>query len=382
MIPEGFLFSAMNAGVKGADSMKLDLGLVFCTQPTVSAAVFTRNAIKAAPVIIGTEIIQKGSVRVILANSGNANACTGQRGIEDARSLMAAVANCLGLKYTEVFPLSTGVIGVRMPIERMLDKIPALVRNLADNLAGFANSIMTTDTFPKVATRKVGKAKVLGIAKGAGMIAPNMATTLAVVLTDAQLDQTQLNEIINESVIETFNAITVDGDTSTNDTLVALSSCMVKAEPKEVRRAIREVMHELALMVVKDGEGATKLVNVRVEGAPSDGEACKVAMSVAKSLLVKTALFGEDPNWGRIMCAIGYSGVAIDPDCITIKISGLPVVEQGQEALCFNEQKVHEALNACEITIEIGLGNGIGSFQAWTTDISYKYVEINASYRT
>lgn len=382
MIPQGFRFAAVNAGVKAPEITKLDMGLIACTVPARAAAVFTRNRVKAAPVILGMDLISSGMLQAVIVNSGNANACTGEAGLADARALMEAVGTALGIPSHAVFPMSTGVIGVRMPIDRMLAKVPALVQGLGPDPDGFIASIMTTDTFPKCVHRKAGEATVMGIAKGAGMIAPDMATTLAIVLTDARLSATQLDDIIKESVSKTFNAVTIDGDTSTNDTLVALSSRLVACPMDILAQAVHDVLRELALMIVKDGEGATKLIDIRITGAPSDEEARIVAMAVANSLLVKTAFFGQDPNWGRIMCAIGYSGVPINPETIAIRIAGLDVVRDGREADGFDERAVHTALASPEIAVEIDLGAGRGAFQVWTTDLSYKYVEINASYRT
>lgn len=382
MIPQGFRFAAVNAGVKAPDVTRLDMGLIACTVPAQAAAVFTRNRVKAAPVIAGMDVIRDGTLQAVIVNSGNANACTGQAGLADTRALMEAVGTSLGIPPNTVFPMSTGVIGVRMPIDRMLAKVPVLVQDLGNDLDGFIASIMTTDTFPKCVHRKAGEATVLGIAKGAGMIAPDMATTLAIVLTDARVSSAQITDIIIESVNKTFNAVTIDGDTSTNDTLVALSSGLMECSLDGLTQAVHEVLKELALMIVKDGEGATKLINIRITGAPSDAGARTAAMAVANSLLVKTAFFGQDPNWGRIMCALGYSGVAINPEIIAIRIAGLDVVKNGREADGFDEQAVHQALGSSEIMVEIELGDGPGAFQVWTTDLSYKYVEINASYRT
>ena len=382
MIPQGFTFSAVNAGIKSPDHEGLDLGLIVCAHEAVASGVFTRNLVKAAPVLIGMEQAKRGTARAIIANSGNANACTGNQGIDDARSMMEAIADSLQIPAEEVVPLSTGVIGVRMPIERILAKIPALLARLGEDVDGFERSIMTTDTFPKIVARRAGGACVLGFAKGAGMIAPDMATTLAVVLTDAKITKQDLDNIVLSSIAESFNAITVDGDTSTNDTLIALSSGLVDAGLPEVQQAIQETIQELAMMVVRDGEGATKLVTIDVSGAPSPDDAKTIAMSVANSLLVKTALFGADPNWGRIVAAVGYSGVSIDPGRISVRIQGLPIVEAGEQTSSFDEDALHEALLSREIAIAISVGDGPGTFRAWTTDLSYRYVEINAQYRT
>jgi glutamate N-acetyltransferase/amino-acid N-acetyltransferase len=382
MIPKGFSFSAINAGIKSPDYKELDLGLILCSEEAVVSGVFTQNLVKAAPVIIGMEQARKGRVRAIIANSGNANACTGQQGVNDAHAIMEAVAKSLRISPEEVVPLSTGVIGVKMPVERIISKIPQLSDQLTDKTEPFARSLMTTDTYPKIVARRAGEAHVLGFAKGAGMIAPNMATTLAVVLTDARISKQHLDNIVYYSIKNTFNAITVDGDTSTNDTLIVLASGLVDAELSEVQQAISDTVRELAMMIVRDGEGATKLVGIEVEGAGSAQEAKTIAMAVANSLLVKTALFGADPNWGRIVAAAGYSGVLLEPANISIRIQGLSVVEGGQQAAAFDETELHKALLEKEIQIDISVGKGPGRFKAWTTDLSYKYIEINAQYRT
>ncbi len=358
------------------------MGLIVCKKDAVASGVFTLNLVKAAPVLIGMDLVKKGSLRAILANSGNANACTGNHGMKDAQVLMEETAKRLGIRRDDVAPLSTGVIGVKMPVQRMLAKIPELAAGLGQDPAPFAKAIMTTDTFPKVVTRQSGSATILGIAKGAGMIAPDMATTLAVVLTDAAIDKQVLDNIIKTSIKSTFNAITIDGDMSTNDTLLALSSGYVTENINEIGRSIHEVIRELAMLLVKDGEGATKTVAITVTGAGTDAEAKKAAMAVANSLLVKTALFGADPNWGRIMAAVGYSGIPIDPEKIDITFSGYRVVTSGNEAEGFSEDILHGKLKERDIAIEIDLKGGAGRFTAFTTDLSYDYVKINSEYRT
>jgi len=382
MIPRGFRFSSTNAGVKSPGIKRDDMGLIFCEANAVLSGVFTRNRVKAAPVVLGEELVREGTARAILANAGNANACTGEQGIRDARELMEAAAKCLGIQENEVVPLSTGVIGVRLPVDRMVSRIPVLVSGLGDNPEVFARSIMTTDTFPKIVSRTVGKATILGVAKGAGMIAPDMATTLAVVLTDAAVPKQDLDIIIKKSVERSFNAISIDGDMSTNDTLLALSTQYIDENINEIGKGISEVIRDLAILLVRDGEGATKFVTINVDGGDSDLDAKKAAMSVAESLLVKTALFGADPNWGRIMAALGYSGVAIAPEKITVIISGQLVVDNGMEAKTFDENALHSRLKEREVTIGIRLGNGPGTFTAYTTDISPEYVRINSEYRT
>jgi glutamate N-acetyltransferase/amino-acid N-acetyltransferase len=265
---------------------------------------------------------------------------------------------------------------------RILPKLTLLMDHVGDDASLFAKSIMTTDTFPKIVVKRAGDACVLGIAKGAGMIAPDMATTLAIVLTDAIISKQDLDNIIKYSIEETFNAVTIDGDTSTNDTLIALASGLVPAELSEVKTAVFETIRELALMIVSDGEGATKMVKISVAGASNNQDAKTVAMTVANSLLVKTAIFGADPNWGRIAAAAGYSGIEFDPEDLSITIQGLDVVAKGKQTETFNEDELHHALLKKDVAIRISLGNGSGEFTAWTTDLSYRYVEINSQYRT
>ena len=382
MIPRGFTFSAVNAGIKTPEYKGFDLGLISCSTRAVLSGVFTQNLVKAAPVIIGMEQAKKGTIRAVVANAGNANACTGPQGFDDARTMMSAIAERIGIAADEVLPMSTGTIGVAMPTARILSKIPQLVSGLAGDPDIFARSIMTTDTFPKMVTKRAGEACVLGFAKGAGMIAPNMATTLAVVLTDARIYKQQLDNIIKIAVGKSFNAITIDGDMSTNDALVALSSGQVDANLSYLKTAITDVIRELALLIVKDGEGATKFVTLNVNGASNDRDARIIAMAIANSLLVKTALFGADPNWGRILAAAGYAGVALDPSEISVYVQGMGVVERGMQADSFREDTLHDALMQKDIVIEISVGRGPGRFTAWTTDLSYRYVEINAQYRT
>lgn len=395
MIPEGFLFSAINADIDGSGSEKEDLGLIYCKHQAYVSGAFTKNLVKAAPVIIGVDLVKKGVIRAIVANSGNANACTGDAGLNDASIIMKCIASELGVGQQEVIPLSTGVIGVRLPAEKIMKKIAPLVEGLSPDATRFAQAIMTTDTYPKMCSAKAGRAKVLGIAKGSGMIAPDMATTLGIVLTDAKINKQPLDIITKNAIVSSFNAISVDGDTSTNDTLLVLTSNMIDADIADVKDAITSVIRELAMMVVRDGEGATKVTSITVKGAETDNEAKNVAMCIANSLLVKTALFGADPNWGRIMAAIGRSGALIDPNEISIKIGGLPVADGGVQAKDFDEESIREILSVRhrrngpsikgelkEVPIEVILGDGPGMFAAWTTDLTYKYVEINSSYRT
>ena len=380
--PRGFSYGAISADVKGTGGTRPDLGLVFCDREAVASGLFTTNLVKAAPVLIAMEQSRRGTLRAVLANAGNANACTGESGVADARSLMAEAGICLGVDPGQVSPMSTGIIGVKLPADRMREKIAGLVSSLGPDPEVFARSIMTTDTFPKLARRKAGEAVVLGMAKGAGMIAPDMATTLAVVLTDAVISKQDLDNIIKRSIEKTFNAVTIDGDTSTNDVLMALSTCYVTVNTDELETAIFEVIRDLALLIVRDGEGATKFVSITVQGAFSAADAKKAAMAVGNSLLVKTALFGADPNWGRIVAAVGYSGARMDPGKVGVTVSGYRVVFSGTEAEGFREETLHGLLREKDIDIVIDLGQGAGEFTVYTTDLSYDYVRINAEYRT
>ena len=382
MLPKGFKCASCCAKIKNENVTKDDLGLIVCDQPAVLSGVFTRNTFKAAPVLIGMEQVKAGLARAVVVNSGNANACTGEAGLAEAHLVMDALGRELNIDPQAIVPMSTGVIGVTLPGERIAGQVSELVSRLGSEVDGFATAILTTDTVKKIAERRVGEARVIGIAKGSGMIAPNMATTLAVVLTDAKVLKSDLDRIVRSAIEYTFNAVTVDGDTSTNDTLLALSSNLVEADAAALEIAIREVIRDLAIMIVRDGEGATKLAEIRVKGAATEADAKQIAMSVAKSPLVKTALFGEDPNWGRILAAVGYSGVELRPEDVGFEIGGLKVVAAGQQAREFDEQRCHAILKQPEYAIEITVGSGAACFTVWTTDFSYDYVKINADYRT
>ncbi len=385
-VPRGFSFSAVASGIKGGGV--LDLGLLVSEVPASCAGVFTENDIKAAPVLLGREFVSRGSARAILVNSGCANACTGSEGIEDARSVLRAVASGLGLEDpSEVLPASTGVIGQRLPVESILSKVPELVRGLSpERFNEFATSMMTTDTRPKLTFREVRSSRgafvVSGFAKGAGMISPRMATMLAFLITDAKLDPRVLTEVLRRCVSRTFNRITVDGDTSTNDTVYALANGLsgVEPEPSEFEAAVEEVCLVLAKEIVRDAEGATKLVKVSIKGARSEAEAESLARAVADSPLVKTALFGEDPNWGRILVAMGKLGVGIVPEKVNVYVDDVLLVVEGRDA--GNEASARERMKKREFELRIELGLGPFEFEVYTCDLTYEYIKINASYRT
>jgi glutamate N-acetyltransferase/amino-acid N-acetyltransferase len=392
MAPKGFLFNAVACGLKKEG--RLDLGLIYCPEGAVCAGVFTQNAVKAAPVLLGEEVVKKGRAWGILVNSGCANACTGEAGLKDARTLLTALAEELGKEPSELLPASTGVIGARLPVEKMLAKLPALVQDLTPKrFTEVARAMMTTDTFPKVVKRTISlggeSACVLGLAKGAGMIAPNMATMLAFILTDARIAPADLKTLLREAVSLSFNRITVDGDTSTNDTVYALASgaaglVCAPGSPgfKTLEEAFFEVCRELAYLIVKDGEGAKKTVRIRVSGCRTEKEALILARTVANSLLVKTALFGEDPNWGRILAAMGRSEVPFDPYKVDIAIGPVKIVENGLGLGDDAEKEAHRIMTQKEFEVLITLKEGDKEADVLTCDLSYDYVRINAEYRT
>ncbi len=392
MIVDGFKFSGLSAGIK-KDGQK-DLGLIYSDASLSSAGVFTANKIKAAPVLIDMERIKKGRSRAVLVNSGNANACTGERGREDVIETSGMTAEELGIGADEVLVSSTGVIGRLLPVGKIKSSIPLLVSSLKrESLDDFAEAIMTTDSFPKTAfaTKELegGKITVAGIAKGAGMIAPDMATMLAFILTDADVGPELLNRCLKSAVDESFNSITVDGDMSTNDTVLALASGKsgVKITEKSESYLIfldlmKDVMIKLAKMIVKDGEGATKLIEINVEGAISAEEAKKAALFIANSSLVKTAFYGEDANWGRIASALGGAGVEMSVDKLDIFFGDVQLVENGLYKGSEAEEKATEIMKHDEPAVTIDLKMGAGRAIVWTCDLTHDYIRINAEYRS
>ncbi|MBI5017433.1 MAG: bifunctional glutamate N-acetyltransferase/amino-acid acetyltransferase ArgJ [Deltaproteobacteria bacterium] len=390
-VPRGFRFAAVEAAVKKPG--RLDLGLIACDEGASVAGTLTRNLVRAAPVELCQERLAGGAARAVIANSGNANACAGAEGLAAAQRLTASLAAQLSVPEAQVFPCSTGVIGIPLPVERMERMLPALVAALGDDPEPFARSILTTDSFPKVVGRPLDvggrEVRVLGVAKGAGMIRPDMATMLAFVLTDARVGPRTLQRIVFDAVESSFNRITVDGDTSTNDTVLALASGRAGGEPLDadpaalgtLGRALGEVCRELARQMVRDGEGATKLVDVTVRGARDDGAALRVARTVAESPLVKTALHGEDPNWGRIAAALGRSG-AYGGGAFQIAIGGVPVARAGLGLGAESEARAHEAMKGQEYEVIVELEEGTGAATVTTCDLTAEYVRINADYRS
>lgn len=374
-----------------------DLLLVAFDPGTRVAGVFTQNAFAAAPVQICRESLSVATeIRGLLINAGNANAATGAAGLADARATVAAAARHLGCEAAQVLPFSTGVIGQRLPLERMTAAIPGAVTGLgADGWRDAMHAIMTTDTVPKGATRKLktgqGEVTVTGIAKGVGMIHPDMATLLAYVGTDARLTVQATQKALQTAVARTFNCATVDGDTSTNDSCVLFATAKVGSNEVDehhpdfaiIAAAIEDVCRELAHAVVRDGEGATKFITIEVGGAADEAEARTVALSVAHSPLVKTAMFASDANWGRIAMAIGKSGVTgLQARQISVALDEVPLIEAGEPHPDYRESQGAAVVAKPEFCIRIGLGRGQASATVWTCDFSYDYVKINAEYRT
>ena len=387
----GFVAGAIAAGIK--KNGKKDLAIIFSQEPACVAGVFTSNKVQAAPVRLDKERITSGRAQAIVANSGNANACTGARGIEDAKAMARATGKALGIGEELVLVASTGVIGEPLNLAAIETALPKLAGQLSPTgLAEVAQAIMTTDTVPKVMSRRelVGNKSftVVGVAKGAGMIQPEMATMLCFVCTDIGATPKALGVALRRAVAESFNAITVDGDTSTNDTVLMLANGLSGLGLGEVpcaesfQEILDEILCTLALQIVQDAEGATKLVSVEVKGASGGNDARQVAYTVANSPLVKTALFGEDANWGRIIAAVGRAGVPVNPETIDIFFDTIPVVKNGQGCGQESEVAVAKILKAVRFTITIDLKLGSSAATVHTCDLSTDYVKINADYRS
>ena len=391
---KGFRFSAVEAAIKKPG--RLDLALIESVQPATTSAVFTTNSVKAAPVLLCMERVAVCPIRALVVNSGNANACTGKQGMEDARETARLVARYLEIEEEEVLVASTGVIGVPLPMDRLATALHPLVKNLQDGagLGVVATAIMTTDTFPKMESRQ-GSADgkpytIAGVAKGSGMIMPNMATMLAFVITDAAVELEWLEQIFGATCDVTFNAITVDGDTSTNDMALIMANGVAGHEPlgahsegaSEFVGLLNEVLLSLAQQIVRDGEGATKFVTITVAGALNDAQAKKAAKAIANSSLVKTAFFGQDANWGRILAAVGYSGVTVDQDRIDLHFDDVLMAKNGIFAGGDAEERGSVVLKQKEFSVSVDLKLGMGCATVYTSDLSHEYVSINADYRT
>ncbi|RLL86207.1 ornithine acetyltransferase [Petrotoga sp. HKA.pet.4.5] len=397
VLPLGFKVWGIHCGIKKS---KKDLGLIYSEKKANASAVFTTNKVKAAPVLLSMENIKNNEIQAVIVNSGNANACTGVKGYSDAISMAEKTAQILNLKSEDVFVSSTGVIGVPLPIEKILNGIESFEKNIDlanDDLLSFAQAIMTTDTFPKIYSTQVviggKKITITGVAKGSGMIHPNMATMLSFLMTDAIISKSALNKALKHSVDNSFNLITVDGDTSTNDTVLILANKQAKneeitedsSEYNLFQKALYEVVENLAKKIVMDGEGATKFFEVEVKNAKRKEDAKLISRSIAKSNLVKTAIHGEDANWGRVLAAAGYSGADFDPDKIDVwfqSSAGKIQLCQDGHFIDFNEVKAKEILGKKELKIIVDLKDGEESAMSWGCDLTSKYVEINGGYRT
>ncbi|MFQ5646278.1 MAG: bifunctional glutamate N-acetyltransferase/amino-acid acetyltransferase ArgJ [bacterium] len=386
----GFLFSGISCGIK---ENKPDLALIYSLYPARAAAVFTTNLFPAAPVCLSKKAIKSGKpVRSIIVNSGNANACTGKKGLEDAHRMQSATAEKLGIKAGEVLVASTGIIGRPLPIKRIEENLDALTDRLSKEKKPAAEAILTTDTRTKEYSLELdfkGKpARLAGFAKGSGMIRPNMATMLAFLVTDADIPRNQLDNILDTAVERSFNRISVDNDMSTNDSVFLLANgasgvaIRKEEELKMFSDALNKLCLHLAKELIRDAEGGTKVIKIMVEGAKTEAEAGKVARQVAGSLLVKTAAFGQDPNWGRVIAAVGSAGAAIDPDRVSVSIMGTTLVSNGEAVKGTDLKNLSKRMEAGEIPIQIDLNQGSGRFIAYSSDISCEYVKINAEYTT
>jgi glutamate N-acetyltransferase/amino-acid N-acetyltransferase len=378
MLVQGFKTAAIASGIKPGGA--LDLALIYSERPATAAAVFTQNTFIAAPLIVSKEHLEQTGhkARAILVNSGNANAATGEAGIEAARACADALAAQIGCPSDEVLVSSTGVIGRPFPVQNIKASIPKLVSSLLPtNIELLARGIMTTDTVPKIANAELNSVHIAGVAKGAGMIHPDMATMLSFIMTDAEITYSDLIEALQYAVHRSFNSISVDGDTSTNDMVVVLANGASGIRPRatDFRDKLTEVCIQLAKAIVRDGEGASKFVELIIEGAPSENAAHTIGRAIARSPLVKTAIYGADPNWGRIVGAIGNSGVPLKSLRVDIYIGGVPI---SNKTLDQARQKLSEK----EVQIRVVLDSGSASARVWTCDLTEGYIRINADYTT
>lgn len=393
-VPAGYRFASTTAGIKASGNP--DVALIEALKGASAAAVFTKNLVVAAPVLVGREHIASSSknIRAVLVNAGNANCATGKPGLNACEKSCKELAAALHCKAKQIFPSSTGVIGVPLPVEKLIKSLPALLKSAgqtADHAFAFAKAIMTTDTRPKIVSAELkvkGKtATVLGIAKGAGMIHPNMATMLCYIVTDVEAKPSQLSKALKSAVDRTFNRISIDGDTSTNDTVCLLASGASELSVGSGKVAdafavaLDEVCASLAEQIVSDGEGVKHTVNLKIEGAKSENEAEQIAKTIAHSPLVKTAWAGADPNWGRVLAAIGRSGVELDPGKVDIFFGPIQVCRRGTSAK-FGESEAHAYLAQPSITVRVNLNRGKSRVTFLTCDLTDEYVHINADYRT
>ncbi len=394
LLPLGFRFGATKAGLK--KSGRTDFALIVADAPASAAAVFTANRVTAAPLIVDKEHLRSsgGKVRVAAINVGNANCAAGQAGLDAARATCAACAQIFACPAEQVFPSSTGIIGVPLPAEKIAAVLPGLAKTLGadcDHFHRAAQAILTTDTVEKIAFARLAndgrEVRIAALGKGSGMIFPQLvphATMLVYVLTDAQVEPAVLDDYLREAVEVSFNRISVDGDTSTNDTVLLMASgasgAVVGAENTEFAAALTQVCTSLARQIVADGEGISHVVELHIEGAATNADAFMIAKAIAHSPLVKTAWAGSDSNWGRLIAAVGYSGAQVDPDRIDISFGELPICRNGGRAAEFDEAAAHDYIAQREFSISIQLNQGSGSCVFWTTDLTVEYIHINADY--
>jgi glutamate N-acetyltransferase/amino-acid N-acetyltransferase len=390
---QGFLFSGISAGIK--KDGKKDLGLIYSEVPAQVAGLFTTNKVKAAPVQLDMERIKKGLCQAVIVNSGNANACTGSQGLRDAKRISSLVAKQLKIDERLVFPSSTGVIGSLLPMKKIEERIQELMDHLSpEGWMETVEAMMTTDTFPKieVATCRIKgrRVKLCGMVKGAGMIRPNLATMLSFLVTDVNIKASLLQQMLEKAAEVSYNRITIDGETSTNDTVLLLANGkadhpilnQMGRDGEVFQSMLFKVCQNLAESLVKDGEGATKFIEILIRGARNKEDAKRAAYAIAHSPLVKTAFFGEDANWGRILCALGHSGVRIDPNRIDVFFDKAPIVKNGMGVRPRLEEKAAEVIKKKSFKVLVDLYQGKSQFSVLTTDLSLDYVKINASYRS
>ena len=392
--PMGFMASGVAADINGKGNSKKDVALIFSQVPALSAGVFTLNTVKAAPILVTQEVLKNETLQAVVINSRNANACTGEQGMNDAKEMCLLTAQALGIEKEKVAVSSTGVIGVFLPMERIEKGIASAATALSSaGGSDAAAAIMTTDTFPKQVAIQIelggSVITIGGISKGSGMVHPNMATILGFITTDAKISLNALQAALKKGNEKSFNMISVDGDTSTNDMLLIMANGL-KGNPEihidtpefeEFALALEYVLVFLAKEIARDGEGATKLLEVQIIGAVSEMDAQIAARTVCSSMLVKAAIFGRDANWGRILCALGYSGAYFDPSKVNLYIGDVQVMEKGTP-LMFDEEAALKVLSQNEVVIVGDLQSGNGTATSWGCDLSYEYVKINGAYRT
>lgn len=390
--PQGFKAAGVKAGIK--KSGNLDVAVIYTEKEAAVAGVFTQNAVAAAPVLASKKVVATGTAHGVAANAGCANACTGEQGDKDAARMQQVTAEALGCRPEDIIVASTGVIGVCLPMDKMEKGLREAVANLSETGSESAGkAIITTDTYSKSCATEIDlggkKVRFGAIAKGSGMIQPNMATMLCFITTDAAIEQQLLQKALSEVTELSFNMISVDGDMSTNDMVTVMANgaagnekiASENSDYELFKSTLLELCQGLARRIASDGEGATKFLTINVKGTKTFAEAKAVGMSIAKSPLVKTAFFGEDPNWGRVICAVGYAGVPMEPEKTVVKFGGLPVYAYGVGADC-DEEALREVMSRHDIVIDVEMGLGEAEATVWSCDFSYEYVKINGEYHT